>query len=581
MGIYVKTDTGLQPIKNNPTKDEIVNALGYTPANPDDIIIPDVDMSDVESDDDTLYVVDKYGNKIAQIDKDGIHTTDVNATGVYATDVNLGEKDTTDWSLKKHLEDAKLEKASETEHTYHVTPEDRAKWNENTLAVTDLTNDYNAHKINDSRHKTAAEDEAIDADDEGKTFVIVDKNGYKIAEIDAEGLHVLDVKIGTGDGKSVADMIKDAIAEIEIPEVDLSNHYTKDETYSKTEIDNKGFLTEHQDISGKQDTLAFDGTYNASTNKAATVKTVTDKIAEVVADAPEDFNTLKEMSTWIAEHTDSAATMNAAIQENKQAIADMSDEIVSEQTEFHIVDSNGNIVATIDANGVQSIAFLDKDGNELTNLAPLFTRTRTVFGISATAQTDLGYSAVITIETNCNSVANVKLLSTSNFNSQKINVSVEGGTITVSGWADSAGLTVTAQVSYVAAYADYATKAAQDNNGNVIPNTYATMQDLEDGAIPVASAETAKSLKSGWAVSYTTSGTSYGAPTMTMGKAYLIAFIVSGVTHTVAFVYMGNSGYSTPNKDGVFCYYHVSTNTFGLEDGNGYITASGFYVREL
>ena len=34
-------------------------------------------------------------------------------------------------------------------------------------------------------------------------------------------------------------------------------------------------LVAHQDISGKQDNLAFDGTYNASSNKAATVSTVT------------------------------------------------------------------------------------------------------------------------------------------------------------------------------------------------------------------------------------------------------------------------------------------------------------------
>ena len=34
---------------------------------------------------------------------------------------------------------------------------------------------------------------------------------------------------------------------------DLSNYYTKEETYSKSEIDSKGYLTEHQDISTKAD----------------------------------------------------------------------------------------------------------------------------------------------------------------------------------------------------------------------------------------------------------------------------------------------------------------------------------------
>lgn len=43
---------------------------------------------------------------------------------------------------------------------------------------------------------------------------------------------------------------------------------------------------------------------------------VTEKVAEIVAGAPEDFDTLKEMSDWLTEHEDSAAAMNTAIQKN-------------------------------------------------------------------------------------------------------------------------------------------------------------------------------------------------------------------------------------------------------------------------
>lgn len=73
----------------------------------------------------------------------------------------------------------------------------------------------------------------------------------------------------------------------------------------------------------KQDALSFDGTYNANTNKVATVKTVLDKIAEVVASAPDDLNTLEEIASWIAKHPDSVAAINAAIQANTDAIADL------------------------------------------------------------------------------------------------------------------------------------------------------------------------------------------------------------------------------------------------------------------
>ena len=44
-----------------------------------------------------------------------------------------------------------------------------------------------------------------------------------------------------------------------------------------------------------------------------TDKRITDKIAEIVANAPADFDTLKEISDWIESHEDSASAMNTAI----------------------------------------------------------------------------------------------------------------------------------------------------------------------------------------------------------------------------------------------------------------------------
>lgn len=56
-------------------------------------------------------------------------------------------------------------------------------------------------------------------------------------------------------------------------------------------------------------------------------QTVNEAIAGVVANAPEDFNTLKEMSDWISEHEDDAAAMNTAILENKNSIETLSNNI--------------------------------------------------------------------------------------------------------------------------------------------------------------------------------------------------------------------------------------------------------------
>jgi uncharacterized protein YlxP (DUF503 family) len=54
---------------------------------------------------------------------------------------------------------------------------------------------------------------------------------------------------------------------------------------------------------------------------------ITFAIAEIVADAPEDFDTLKEMSDWIDSHEESAAAMNSAIQQNTTAIAGKVDKV--------------------------------------------------------------------------------------------------------------------------------------------------------------------------------------------------------------------------------------------------------------
>ena len=48
---------------------------------------------------------------------------------------------------------------------------------------------------------------------------------------------------------------------------------------------------------------------------------VTARIAEVVADAPEDLDTLKEIADWISTHADSASEMNTQINTNKSDIA--------------------------------------------------------------------------------------------------------------------------------------------------------------------------------------------------------------------------------------------------------------------
>lgn len=64
------------------------------------------------------------------------------------------------------------------------------------------------------------------------------------------------------------------------------------------------------------------GTLNG-TGEGSVKKAVADAVASIVADAPEAYDTLKEISDWISSHTSDAATMNSQIKTNKEDIANL------------------------------------------------------------------------------------------------------------------------------------------------------------------------------------------------------------------------------------------------------------------
>ena len=70
---------------------------------------------------------------------------------------------------------------------------------------------------------------------------------------------------------------------------------------------------------------------------------VTAKIAEIVANAPEDLDTLKEIADWITEHANSAAEMNTQIIKNQDDIKLLQNKTV-ESCPVDVVE-NGNMHA--------------------------------------------------------------------------------------------------------------------------------------------------------------------------------------------------------------------------------------------
>lgn len=92
--------------------------------------------------------------------------------------------------------------------------------------------------------------------------------------------------------------------------------------------DAKTALRKEITSSGYDDT-ALKGRVSANETAIATLngtgvgsvsKTVADAIAGIVAEAPESFDTLKEIADWISGHSNDAATMNSSIKANKASI---------------------------------------------------------------------------------------------------------------------------------------------------------------------------------------------------------------------------------------------------------------------
>lgn len=119
---------------------------------------------------------------------------------------------------------------------------------------------------------------------------------------------------------------------------------------------------------------------------------VTEKVAEIVAGAPEDFDTLKEMSDWLKEHEDSAASMNSAIQKNAEDIVTANANISKNASDISA--SNTNIQKNVDdITAVKNDVAINRTtlGTQCKNLFKLKQNagyTQTVSGVSYTFNGD-------------------------------------------------------------------------------------------------------------------------------------------------------------------------------------------------
>lgn len=142
--------------------------------------------------------------------------------------------------------------------------------------------------------------------------------------------------------------VTDGEIEVIIPE-EVSTWMTEHEKYAET-LD-EAIQKNMSDIETVNATLNNKANKSEVYSKEETNNKITEKIAEIVNGAPEDFDTLKEMSDWLTEHEDSAATMNTAILKNKEDIAANTEAI--EQNKSDILSAENGIAVNCATLGTQ------------------------------------------------------------------------------------------------------------------------------------------------------------------------------------------------------------------------------------
>jgi hypothetical protein len=214
-------------------------------------------------------------------------------------------------------------------------------------------------------------------------ITVTDKNGTTTAE-------VYDGKNGDG-GSGAIDIIKvngeaqdidpsDKSVDITVPSVEglasenfvTEGFVAKEEgkglssnDFSNADKEKLGGLENYDDttlserVSNTEDAI---DTLNG-TGEGSVAKTVSDEIAKVVANAPEDLDTLKEISDWISGHAEDASAMNTAIQKNAGDISDLQKEVAKKANSSDVTTELNKKADKVAGATQGDVAVLDADGN--------------------------------------------------------------------------------------------------------------------------------------------------------------------------------------------------------------------------
>lgn len=358
MSVNIQTTTGLKLLADKTTKINIEKALGYTPANNTDLskyLLKDAAANNYllkgdaegiyatldnlsnylakEDDGDSFSISDSAGNIILRVDKDGVHSVDFTVEGK---------------SILEIIEDAGFS----------------GDYN-------DLTNKPNIKE------------------DESNTLYITDEVGNIVAKIDAEGLHAYNVFIGREDkevaiqedlvdlSNTISENISTAIQKLNKDVEELVNtksdvnHSHNDLISDSNEFaiaDNKGNMIMKVDQAGVHSTafyvdgksiaeIGFSGNYNDLTNKpdfnglSSTVNSLSESVNSVI----DEVDILDDSVTLLQEADTNLSTQIRSLDSNKSNINHSHDNLTSDSVDFSITDNDGNIIATINQDGLNTV----------------------------------------------------------------------------------------------------------------------------------------------------------------------------------------------------------------------------------
>jgi hypothetical protein len=213
--IYVQTEQGLAQVSPSFTKDKIIAALGYTPAD---------NMSFFEDESGALVIGDEKGYAIARIDADGLTTTKISTNAITLNGEDLDAKlkslkdaidgieipempeipevdlsnyynktevdnalknvsvDLTGYAKEEDIPDVSLYDNHIADSKVHVSEEEKNIWNAKTSFSGNYADLSGAPNILDDN-----QDELVICDKVGNVIFRVDMNGLDVATILSKG----------------------------------------------------------------------------------------------------------------------------------------------------------------------------------------------------------------------------------------------------------------------------------------------------------------------------------------------------------------------------------------------------------